>query len=78
MHKIKLAINKFDFINLDFDKIYYFKQEQGYYILNKLTFENGKISDAEFFRIKYTESEFKNREYSQLDYNDNDYSTNLI
>jgi len=55
MHKIKLALNSIDFINLDFDKIYYFLQEQNYYILNKITFEGGKLSNAEFYRIRYTE-----------------------
>lgn len=56
MHKIRVALNTIDFINLDFDKIYYFEQEQNYYILNKLPFEKGKISVAEFYRIKYSES----------------------
>jgi hypothetical protein len=54
-HKIKLALTTIDFINLDFDKIYYFEQEQNYYFLNKVSFEKGKESSAEFYRIKYTE-----------------------
>lgn len=56
MHKIKLMLNTIDFINLDFDKIYYFEQEQNYYFLNKISFEKGNISNAEFYRIKYSES----------------------
>jgi len=55
MHKIKLAISTLDFVNLNFDKLYYFEQEQNYYILNKLSYESGKVSDAEFYRVKYTE-----------------------
>jgi len=55
-HKIKLALTTIDFINLDFDKIYYFEQEQNYYFLNKVSFEKGKESTAEFYRIKYSES----------------------
>jgi hypothetical protein len=54
-HKITLHIDTNDFINLDFDKIYYFEQEQNYYLLNKISFERGKLSNAEFYRIKYAE-----------------------
>jgi hypothetical protein len=54
-HKMKLAICSNDVHNLDFDKIYYFEQEQNYYFLNKINYENGKISTAEFYRIKYAE-----------------------
>jgi hypothetical protein len=54
MHKIKLALNCIDIHNLDFDKVYYFEQEQNYYLLNKLGYENGKLSNAEFYRVRKT------------------------
>jgi hypothetical protein len=54
MHKIRLAVNCIDIHNLDFDKVYYFDQEQNYYLLNKLSYENGKLSNGEFFRIRKT------------------------
>ena len=54
MHKIKLALNCIDIHNLDFDKVYYFEQEQNYYFLNKLSYENGKLSNAEFYRVRKT------------------------
>jgi len=58
MHKISLALNNLDIHNLDFDKIYYFEQEQNYYILNKLTYESCKLSNSEFYRVKYTEANY--------------------
>jgi hypothetical protein len=58
MHKISLALNNLDIHNLDFDKIYYFEQEQNYYILNKLTYESCKLSNAEFYRVKYTDANY--------------------
>lgn len=72
-HKIKLALNYLDFITLDFDKVYYFKQEANYYILNKVTFENGKPSNAEFYRVKVTETDTLNRHYSSLHYSTEHY-----
>jgi len=78
LHKIKLALNTIDFINLDFDKIYYFKQEQNYYFLNKITFEKGKLSNAEFYRVKALEYTDLKRHYSNQHYADIHYSNNLI
>lgn len=37
--------------NLRFDVVYYFEQEQNYYLLNKLPFQTGKKNIAEFIRI---------------------------
>jgi hypothetical protein len=55
LHKMKIALNCIDIHNLDFDKIYYFEQEQNYYFINKINYENGKISGAEMYRVKYSE-----------------------
>lgn len=55
-HKMKIDISNVDVHNLDLDKIYYFEQEQNYYFINKVSYTNGKISNAEFYRVKYTES----------------------
>ena len=57
LHKIRLNLDCIDINTLDLDKVYYFEQEQQYYILNRLTYENGKISAGEFYRIKYTEAD---------------------
>jgi hypothetical protein len=54
-HKMKIALNCIDIHNLDFDKIYYFEQEKNYYFINKINYENGKISGAEMYRVKYSE-----------------------
>lgn len=54
LHKIKLNLNEIDINNIDYDKIYYFEQEQNYYLLNKLSYQSGRLSNAEFYRIKYT------------------------
>lgn len=57
LHKFRLNLDCVDINTLDLDKVYYFEQEQQYYILNRLTYENGKISAGEFYRIKYTEAD---------------------
>jgi hypothetical protein len=57
LHKFRLNLDCIDINTLDLDKVYYFEQEQQYYILNRLTYENGKISAGEFYRIKYTEAD---------------------
>jgi hypothetical protein len=54
LHKIKLNLKSIDIHNLDFDKIYYFEQEQNYYFLNKLTYKSGKTTNAEFYRVRKT------------------------
>lgn len=52
MHKIELALSLSDIIHLDFRKLYYFTQEASYYILNKLTWEDGKTTKGEFIKVK--------------------------
>lgn len=50
-HDIELALGLEDVLNLDLTKPYYFKQEAGYYILNKLSFQDGETTTGEFVRI---------------------------
>ena len=57
LHKMKLNVNSIDIHNLDFDKIYYFEQEQNYYFLNKLSYKSGKITSADFYRVRKTIAE---------------------
>jgi len=56
MHKLLLNLNCVDINQMNFDKLYYFEQEQNYYFLNKLNYQSGKISNAEMVRVKYSES----------------------
>lgn len=55
MHKIEMLVNTIDFVNLDLDKIYYFEQEQNYYFLNKMQWQKGKLTNADFYRVKYSD-----------------------
>lgn len=53
IHFIKLKnLTPVDIQNLRFDVVYYFEQEQQYYILNKLPYQNQKENVGEFVRIK--------------------------
>ena len=51
LHTIDLDTDIVDMIHLDFEKLYYFRQEQQYYILNKINYGNKK-SSGEFIRVK--------------------------
>lgn len=51
LHTISLDLDIVDAIQLDFKKLYYFKQEQQYYLLNKLNYDNRKAT-GEFIRVK--------------------------
>lgn len=51
VHNISLIITENDFIGLDLTKPVFFKQENAYYICNKITFEEGKNSTGEFIKI---------------------------
>lgn len=51
IHTIELNLNQIDVINLDEKPLYYFAQEQQYYLLNKLKYDENKAS-AEFVRVK--------------------------
>lgn len=50
IHTIDLDLNITDVISSDFAALYYFAQEQQYYILNKLPFDE-KSSKGEFIRV---------------------------
>lgn len=50
-HEIELALGLEDILNLDLTRPYYFKQEAGYYILNKLPYQDGETTTGEFVRI---------------------------
>jgi hypothetical protein len=51
LHDIDLNLSLVDYLTIDLKKLYYFAQEQQYYILNKLSFDNSK-SKGEFIRVK--------------------------
>lgn len=51
MHPIRLNLNLVDLLHLDLSNIFYFKQEQQYYILNKLNFDDNK-QEGDFIRVK--------------------------
>jgi hypothetical protein len=53
IHNISLNLNIIDLYLLDLDKLYYFSQEQQYYILNKLQYDN-KNAKGEFVRVKFS------------------------
>lgn len=51
MHEIELALSLPDIMQLDFTKLYYFEQEANFYMLNKLTWEEGKNCKGEFIKV---------------------------
>lgn len=51
VHKIDLHITTVDVAELDITKVYYFEQEQAYYMLNRLAYTKGKITNAEFVKV---------------------------
>lgn len=54
IHSIDLALNLNDVMFLSLSNKYYFEQEASYYILNKLKYQSGKITNGEFLRIDIT------------------------
>lgn len=50
-HEIELSLSVNDILSLNFDNPYYFEQEKQFYILNKVTYQEGKLSIGEFVRI---------------------------
>lgn len=55
IHDIELCSSITDITNIDFTRLYYFKQEASYYRLNKVNWEEGKNAIGEFIRIKRKE-----------------------
>jgi hypothetical protein len=51
IHYISLAMSENDFIGLDLTKPVFFKQENAYYICNKISFSEGEKSTGEFIKI---------------------------
>lgn len=51
IHQIELDCDIVDIIHLDFELLYYFRQEQQYYLLNKINFDKNKTT-GEFVRVK--------------------------
>lgn len=51
VHSLKLAMNVANFVNLDLTKPVYIDRESSYYIVNKISFQEGGISDAEAIKI---------------------------
>lgn len=51
VHTISMAMTENDFIGLDIRKPVFFKQENAYYICNKITFAEGERSTGEFVKI---------------------------
>lgn len=48
---VDLALSLADVVMLDFYKRYYFEQEKAYFILNRVTFKPGSLSQSEFVKI---------------------------
>ena len=54
IHEIELFLNINDLLDLDLESLYYFSQENQYYILNRITIDlTNYINKAEFIRVKY-------------------------
>lgn len=51
IHTIELALASFDVATLDLKKVYYFSQENAYYLLNSLKYVSGEKSIGEFILI---------------------------
>lgn len=52
IHEIDLWLNEMDLLTLDLGALYYFEQEQQFYILDKLKYKSGKMSTGTFVRVK--------------------------
>lgn len=52
IHDLDLNLSPGDILQIDLKKLYYFAQEQQYYILNKVNFDGDPISKVEAIRVK--------------------------
>lgn len=52
MHDITLKISEADMLLLDLKKLYYFEQEQQYYLINKMEFDGSETAKMEGIRVK--------------------------
>lgn len=54
IHEIDIFLDINDLLNLDLKALYYFSQENQYYILNRLTIDfSSRVTKGEFIRVKY-------------------------
>lgn len=51
IHSIQLNVTEVDFLGLDLTRPVYFKQENAYYVCNKVDFQEGQFSNGEFIKI---------------------------
>lgn len=51
VYYILLDMSAYDIAKFSFTNLYYFEQEGAYFMLNKFTFQPGKLVEAEFFRV---------------------------
>lgn len=52
LHNINLYLHPADVLLLDLKKLYFFAQEQQYYIINKISYDGDDITKGEFIRVK--------------------------
>lgn len=50
-HSIEMALSLHDFLALDLEKPVYFEQENSHYLINKISYEDGKNTTGEFIKI---------------------------
>lgn len=51
VHRINLVLTAADANNIDLKSVYYFEQEQSYYVLNSLRYKKGELASGEFIKI---------------------------
>jgi len=51
LHTILLNLSKFDVMTLNFKALYYFAQEQQYYLLNKINFKNNEVKKSSVLKF---------------------------
>lgn len=51
VHRINLILTAADANNIDLKSVYYFEQEQSYYILNSLRYKKGELASGEFIKL---------------------------
>ena len=52
LHSINLYLHPADILLLDLKKLYYFAQEQQYYLINKISYDGDDVTKGEFIRVK--------------------------
>ena len=54
IHEIEVSLNVNDLLSLDLQALYFFSQENQYYILNRMSFDlDNRVGKGEFLRVKY-------------------------